>query len=139
MSVEPPNPVSAAVPETAKVEETPKDNPSEPSTAKPKTRSFWRALPIIVVVLILLLAAGVAALVYAPPTEFLKAELIRYVNNATGRELTINGPAKFKIYPKLAVELGNVSLSGPPGAVGAELLRAEAINTEIRPFSLLKG
>ncbi len=116
--------------------DAPKETP-EASALKPKTRSFWRALAVILGALLVLLFAGAAALVYSPPTEFLKGQIVSAVNSATGREMSIDGPAKFTVYPKLGVALSAVTLSGPANAVGADLLRAETVTAEIRPLSLL--
>jgi AsmA protein len=134
MSAEPSQPASSQIAKPAAGEA-----PGKPAPGQGKVRSFWRSLPMIAGVLLLLIVAGLAYLVIAPPTEFLKGELIRAVREATGRELTIRGRSKFTLYPKLGMELRTVSLSGPPDAAGADLLRAETVSAEIRLLSLIRG
>jgi len=108
-------------------------------SAKPK-RSLWRhPLVLIPAGLVLVLALAVAALVVAPPTDLARDQLIRIVRDTTGRELKVAGPAKLTLYPKASLALERVSLAGPPGAVGPELLRAESIVGEMRLASLLRG
>src|SRR5262245_41283669 len=55
-----------------------------------------------------LLAIAVMAITFfvmAPPTDFIRNEIVKQVKRETGRELTISGPASFTIFPSLGVRI----------------------------------
>jgi AsmA protein len=106
---------------------------------KPR-RSLWRRpLFLIPVGLILALALGLVALVVAPPIALVREQLMRVVEEATGRELKVAGAVKLAFYPKPSLILEDITLAGPPDAVGPELVRAERIAGEVNPLALLSG
>jgi len=106
---------------------------------KPR-RSLWRRpLILIPLGLILVLALGIAALIVSPPVALLHAELTRMVESATGRELKVAGAVKLALYPRPSLIVEDVTLAGPPNAVGPELLRAERIAGEVNPLALVSG
>jgi uncharacterized protein involved in outer membrane biogenesis len=111
--------------------------PVEPD--KPR-RSLWRRpLFLIPVGLILALALGLVALVVAPPIALVREQLVRVVEDATGREFKVAGAVKLAFYPKPSLILEDVTLAGPPDAAGPELVRAERIAGEVNPLALLSG
>ena len=106
---------------------------------KPR-RSLWRRpLILIPVGLILALALGLVALVVAPPIALVREQLVRVVEDATGREFKVAGAVKLAFYPKPSLILEDVTLAGPPDAAGPELVRAERIAGEVNPLALLSG
>ena len=106
---------------------------------KPR-RSLWRRpLFLIPVGLILALALGLVALVVAPPIALVREQLVRVVEDATGREFKVAGAVKLAFYPKPSLILEDVTLAGPPDAAGPELVRAERIAGEVNPLALLSG
>jgi AsmA protein len=110
-----------------------------PETEGKPRRRVWRLLVLIPVLVILILALGIAALVLAPPTAFVRDQLANLVESATGRALKVEGAVKLGFYPKPAIVLENVTIAGPPDATGPELVRAERIASEIDLAPLLKG
>ena len=103
-------------------------------------RSLWRRpLFLIPVGLILALALGLVALVVAPPIALVREQLVRVVEDATGREFKVAGAVKLAFYPKPSLILEDVTLAGPPDAAGPELVRAERIAGEVNPLALLSG
>lgn len=82
--------------------------------------------------------AAVGLLVIAPPVEFLKTQAIAEVKARTGRELRIEGPVTFAVYPALALRMDNVSLSGPPGMAADTFGTASSIAARIKLLPLLQ-
>ena len=65
------------------------------------------------VILLLVVAAIVLPLVY--DTEDLKQAIATQLNKQTGRELRIDGDLDFSVFPWLAVEVNDLSISNAPG------------------------
>jgi uncharacterized protein involved in outer membrane biogenesis len=68
-----------------------------------------------------------------------REQLVRVVEDATGREFKVAGAVKLAFYPKPSLILEDVTLAGPPDAAGPELVRAERIAGEVNPLALLSG
>lgn len=108
-----------------------------PSQPEPAKRSGWRTFGYVLGALLLLLVLAVGALVLFPPSGFLKSQVIAAVKQATGRDLTIAGPARFTILPSPSAHLELISLSGVKG--GADLLKADSIEAKVKLWPLLQG
>ena len=65
------------------------------------------------VVVLLVLTAVLLRVIY--DKEDLKAAIAGEVKRQTGRELTINGDLDFSVFPWLAVEVGDLTLSNAQG------------------------
>ena len=75
---------------------------------------FKLLLGLIGGLVVLLVVAGIALpMIY--DTEDLKRVLIEKVETRTGRELSINGPLDFSVFPWIAVEVNDVQLGHAPG------------------------
>ncbi len=85
-----------------------------------------------------LAVVAVTFVVMAPPTDLIRREIIAQVKAATGRELTIAGPASFTVFPSLGVRAGDVSLSAPPDMGGDPLLTAASIDVGVHLLPLLR-
>lgn len=85
------------------------------------------------------LLGALAFLIVAPPVDSLRDRIVQEVNRRTGRELTVAGPASMSFFPRPAVTLGDVTLSGPPGMEDQAILTASGIGAEVRLVSLLTG
>jgi len=107
------------------------------STTQPARRSGLRIFAYAIGGLLLLAALAVAGIVLFPPTGFIKSQVAAAVKKATGRDLTIAGPAGLKFTPDLALHLELVSLSGVPG--GADLLKADSVDANIKLWPLIGG
>jgi len=112
----------------------------EPVQPQQQARRIWhRPLIMIPGGLVVVLAMAAAALLYAPPTGLVVDQLVRIVRDSTGRELKVTGDAKLTLYPKAGLTLQGVSVSAPPGAVGADLVRVKSVDAEFKLLSLLRG
>lgn len=90
--------------------------------------------------LFLVVAGGLAGLVYyISPAELVRAELVREVKAATGRDLTIGGVPSLTFYPSVGVSLPDVALSPPPGMSGSPTIRSQRINVSVAVWPLIEG
>jgi AsmA protein len=85
-----------------------------------------------------LAAAGATALYIAGPSELVRDQIVARVKADTGRDLIIKGPAAFTVYPSLGVNLGDVSLSAPPGMTAPPLLTTRNLTVSVALMPLLK-
>lgn len=108
-----------------------------PPQSAPAKRSGLRTFGYVIGGLLLLLVLAVAGLALFPPTGFLKSQVIAAVKQATGRDLTIAGPARFTVLPAPSMHLELVSLAGLPG--GADLLKADSVEAKAKLWPLLQG
>ncbi|MES2985048.1 MAG: AsmA family protein [Pseudomonadota bacterium] len=79
-----------------------------------------------------LLALVIVVLLAIPmfvSAEYLKAQLVAQVKNATGRELIIKGDASLKIFPTIAVSVQDVTLGNPQGFSGAYFVHIDTLKT----------
>lgn len=90
-----------------------------------RERSGLGSLVFYGVLGLIAMAAGAAAFaVVALPANFVRDRVVTAVKEKTGRDLVIGGPASFTFYPALGVSLGDVTLSGAPGASASNPLVA---------------
>jgi len=87
--------------------------------------------------LILLLAVALAlvALFFDPNAH--KAELQRLVKDRTGRELTLAGDLKLKVFPWVAVDIGRASLGNAAGFGPEPMIEIEHARLGVRLLPLL--
>jgi uncharacterized protein involved in outer membrane biogenesis len=68
-----------------------------------------------------------------------KAQIKSEVKQATGREITINGPMKFRILPRPYVQIQDIALSSIAGATEPVMAKIEAIEVNVAFLTLLRG
>ncbi len=73
-----------------------------------------------------------AALVVFAPVGILRDQLIREVQVRTGRDLVIAGPTSLSVWPALAVSMGDVKLSAPPGMGGSPFVTMRRLDASVR-------
>ncbi|SDO23636.1 AsmA protein [Filomicrobium insigne] len=100
---------------------------------------FGTILVFVLVAVVAVIAAGLAFVVIAPPTDLIRSQLVAQVKQKTGRDLTIAGPASFKIFPALGVSLGDVSLGAPPQMGGEPLVTMDSLDVRVKLLPLLSG
>ncbi len=74
----------------------------------------YGAIGLVAILGLVVLAIGVVALVFDPNTY--KADLVRIVQEKTGRQLVIDGKLRFTFFPHVGVAVDRLVLSGPAGA-----------------------
>jgi AsmA protein len=97
------------------------------------TVALYMALGVVAV-----LVTGVIFLFIAAPTHLIRDEIIAIVKAETGRDLSVAGKTSFSFFPSLGIELGDVSLSPPPGMAGAPTMRVAALTVSVPIVPLLR-
>lgn len=87
--------------------------------------------------LVVLIVAGMAFLIVAPPTDFIRDQLVAQVKANTGRNLTISGRTGLSFYPGLGLSMSGVTLSPPPGMQGPPFARMKSLTIEVKLLPLL--
>jgi len=83
--------------------------------------------------------AVVVALVLFPPAGYLRQILTDAVTKATGRPFTFAGDPEISFNPRPVVVLQRVALGAPEGVPGPETVRADRVEAQLDPLSLLSG
>jgi AsmA protein len=87
--------------------------------------------------LVLLLAAALAyVLVFFDPNAH-KQELARLVRDQTGREFSLPGDLKLRLYPWLAIEVGRATLGNAPGFGSEPMLEFDHARLGVKLLPLL--
>ena len=92
----------------------------------------------IVVILVVIIGAAVA-LPFVVPTERIKQELVLATNDATGRELAIDGDFSFSVFPTLGVTATKVTFSNADGARDANMTAIESLVIKLNLLPLISG
>jgi len=98
-------------------------------------RILFRLIVLIVVVAML----GAAAVAFLVPTDYVRDQIVSLVEQQTGRTLTVKGETSFSLYPNIGVNMGDVTLSNPPGMEAGSTLQIAALNLNLRLLPLLGG
>ena len=89
---------------------------------------------------VILVAVG--ALLLAPAflsTSAARTKLASIVHDATGRDLTIDGPIRFTLLPSPHLSLAGVAFANAPGASTQDMLQLKSAELELRLLPLLRG
>ncbi|MCH9809060.1 MAG: AsmA family protein [Alphaproteobacteria bacterium] len=107
---------------------------------RPKRKSksgIGTVILFLAVGIVALIGAGLAFIVVAPPTDFIRDQLVAQVKSNTGRNLKIAGPTGLSFYPALGFSMSGVSLSSPPEMGGAPLVRMKKMTVQVKLLPLL--
>jgi AsmA protein len=97
-----------------------------------------KVLAVVGVVLVVLIAAIIAA-PFIIPVQTIKAKAVEQVEQATGRKLNIAGDVKLSVFPALALEANQVTLSNAPGAAERNMLSLAKLQVALKLFPLISG
>jgi AsmA family len=101
------------------------------------TRMPWRRILVGVAILIIVLIALAAFFVATFDANSHKARLTSIVKQTIGRELSIPGDIKLKLFPNVRVELERAILNEKNSS--APFASIEAVKLSLRPWPLLKS
>ena len=90
-------------------------------------------------VLIVLLVVAVAAAPFLIPASLYEAKIIAAVKQATGRDLTIEGPVSLGLLSGFSLQAEKVSLSNAPGASDAAMMTLAKLEVGLKLMPLLSG
>ena len=94
---------------------------------------------ILFLVLVMAFGGALLALPHLLSSDLVKNRITAMVEQKTGRRLSIAGETSFRIWPRLAVSLDDISLSGPPDMQEAPLITMKALRANLKLMPLLKG
>ena len=92
----------------------------------------------LAVVIVLVIAAAIAVPFFIPLDTY-KGKIVALVKSETGRDLKIDGPVRFSLFPSVALEANDVSLSNPSGAASPNMVQLKTLDVELKLFPLLHG
>ena len=102
-----------------------------------RSSGFGTILLVLGVGVVALVGAAIAFLLVAPPTDFIRDQLVAQVKANTGRDLSIKGDAGLTFYPALGFSMGDVSLSAPAAMGGAALASMKQMTVQVKLLPLL--
>ncbi len=97
-----------------------------------------RLLLGIALVVVVLIAAAVVLVVTFDPNDY-KDLIVREVNKATGRQLTLEGDIKLALFPWLGMRLGTAYLSNAEGFGADPFARVEEAQVRVAILPLFRG
>lgn len=115
--------------------------PARPrASASPRRGSRWLVVAGYVgLALGCVLLAAITFLVVAAPVDLVRDRLVQQISYRTGRDLMVAGPTSLSVFPRLALSLGDVTLSAPRGMGGDPTLKVERLEAELGLSSLFTG
>ncbi|VFM96422.1 MAG: AsmA protein [Candidatus Kentron sp. G] len=100
-------------------------------------RSLLKAIGILIAIIVILFAAvAIIVPIYFHPNDY-KDEIAAFVEEKTGRELTIEGDIVLSVFPWLAIELGALELGNAPGFPDGKFARLERMEIGVKILPLL--
>jgi AsmA protein len=97
-----------------------------------------RILLKLIVVLIIIAAAALVTLLFVVDPNDYKQEISSQVEKATGRKLTLEGDIGLSVFPRVALELGSISLSNAEGFNADSFAKVGAAKVRIELMPLLQ-
>lgn len=94
-------------------------------------------IKVIVIVLVLAVAALAAIPFVVDPNDY-KDEIASHVEKATGRQLSIQGDIGLSVFPWIALQLGQLSLSNASGFKADSFAQVNSAQIRIKLLPLLK-
>jgi AsmA protein len=91
----------------------------------------------LILFIIILIIAGLIALPFIVDPNDYKQEITEQVEKATGRTLIINGDIDLSVFPWIALELGQLSLSNAQGFKAETFANVDAADIRIKLMPLL--
>ncbi len=89
--------------------------------------------------LVVVILAVVVAAPLLVSEETIRNQLITRVQDATGRDLTIDGDVKVSILPRVKLELNGVTFANAPGAAAPDMLKLSQLQLDVGIFPLIRG
>jgi uncharacterized protein involved in outer membrane biogenesis len=93
----------------------------------------------LILIIVLLASAGMLILVkWVNPNQF-KPEVIAFVDQATRRDLTLQGDLAWTFYPALGISISHASLSNPRPFETSTFAEFDSANLSVNTLDLLRG
>ena len=118
--------------------EQPRKSPARQVEPARRRGGWLRLLAWSVGGLVVVIGGVVALATVFLPVGLIRDELVREVKARTGRQLVVTGATSLSLWPSLAVSMGDVSLSGPPGMAGPPLVKMRRLSARAAVLPLLQ-
>jgi len=92
---------------------------------------------VLVLAVVLVIGAAVYVVQFFDPNDY-KDQIAARVQQQTGRELAMNGPIGFEIYPWLGLRLEDVTLGNAPGFGDDPLFHVDLMQVRVKLMPLLR-
>jgi len=92
---------------------------------------------IVITVVLLLVLAVILLPIFFDPNDH-KPEIQQAVQNQIGREVSLNGPIGWSVFPWLAIELNDVTVANESGFKGDSLADIKTLSAQVKLMPLLK-
>jgi len=113
---------------------------SAPASNQPgKAAKIMKKVFIGIGVVLVLIVATIIAIPFFVPLDAIRDRIVAEVKTSTGRDLAIDGPVDLSIFPSVAVELSDVSLSNAPGASRPSMITLGQLDVEVGLLPLLSS
>ena len=96
-----------------------------------------KKLAIGLTVLVVLIVGGLLVLPFFLPIDKYKGELTKHASEATGRDLTIEGPLKLSLLPRVEIAAGDVALANAPGGRNEKMVTLDRLLVRVDPWTYL--
>lgn len=100
-------------------------------------RKTFKFLFITIITLILIIISGITLLVTIVNPNRFKPIITSSVENATGRQLNLDGNISWTIYPNLGIKIENISLSNPKEFADTKFLQLKSANIAVELMPLI--
>ncbi len=100
---------------------------------------MMKKLLIGLAVVVVIAIAAALAVPFLVPVDFYKGQIIARVRDATGRDLSINGPVRLSVLPSLAIEASDIAFANAPGAGAKDMATLGKLQVAIKLLPLLHG
>lgn len=98
---------------------------------------FKWLLGIVITVVLLLVLAVILLPIFFDPNDH-KPEIQQAVQNQIGREVSLNGPIGWSVFPWIAIELNDVRVANESGFKGDSLADIKTLSARVKLLPLLK-
>jgi AsmA protein len=98
-----------------------------------------KKIGIAILVILVVIIGLVVALPFIVPTDRIKQELILATNDATGRELAIDGDFSLSVFPTLGVTAESVTFSNAEGAKDPNMASIDSLTVKLSLLPLITG
>ncbi len=92
---------------------------------------------MIILALIVLLIGGLVAAVHLVPSSVYQEKIEEVAENALGRDVTINGDIKLRLFPQISASAGQTTIANPDGFGDTEFASMTELRAAVKLLPLL--
>jgi AsmA protein len=97
----------------------------------------WLVVGVVAVIVVLIVAVVAVPLIV--PADTYKPRLIALLKGSTGRDVAIDGPISFSLFPHIGLEANDVAIANPPGAATKNMAQFAKLQVQVPLLPLIRG